>query len=119
MELDIANKKLLENLDLINQKEKRIKILEEAIPFDVKEGERLMCVIFQSFTDQSIHYPFLCTNKQIFNSLENKLYEKLPDYRQTNNYFVSEGRIINKYQTIEENDLKDGAIIYMTINENN
>ena len=117
MELDIANKKLLENLDLINQKEKRIKILEEAIPFDVKEGERLMCVIFQSFTDQSIHYPFLCTNKQIFNSLENKLYEKLPEYRQTNNYFISDGEPINKYHTMEENNIRDGAIICMNVNE--
>ena len=119
MELDEANKKLLENLDLINQKEKRIKILEEGIPFDIKEGERLMCVIFQSSTDQTIHYPFLCTNKQVFNHLENKLYEKLPEYKQTDNYFVSNGTTINKYQTMEENNLKDGAIICMNINEVN
>ena len=119
MQLDDANKKLIENLDLIHQKEKRIKILEEGIPFDLKEGERLMCVIFQSFTDQTIHYPFLCTNKQIFNHLENKLYEKLPEYKQTNNYFISNGTNINKYQTMEENNLQDGAIICMGIDEFN
>ena len=78
-----------------------------------------MCVIFQSFTDQTIHYPFLCTNKQIFNSLENKLYEKSPESKLTNNYFVSNGKIINKYQTMEENNLQDGAVICMDINEFN
>jgi hypothetical protein len=51
--------------------------------------------------------------------LENKLYEKLPEYKQTNNYFISNGTNINKYQTMEENNLQDGAIICMGIDEFN
>ena len=49
-ELIELNEKLIKNndkgiIDLICQKEKNINILKSVIPFDVKEGEKLMCVI--------------------------------------------------------------------------
>ena len=118
-QLDKANKKLIDNLDSINQKDKRIKILEDAIPFNIKEGDHLMCVIFQSFNNQAIHYPFLCTNKQVFTNLENLLYERIPEYKRTNNYFISNGKIIEKYLSLEENNIRDGDIICMNINDIN
>lgn len=106
-------------LDLITKKDKEIDILKSSIPFDIKEGEKIMLVIFQCVDDQSVHYPFLCTNKQIFNIVENKLYEKEPKYKETDNYFIVNSNMIVKTKSLEENNIKDGDIILMFINELN
>ena len=101
----------------IDETNKKIKILENCIPFEIREGEKLMCVIFISSIDKRIHCPFICTNKQMFNVLENSLYEKFPEYKNNNNDFISEEKIIDRNKTLEENNLKDGAIIDMNIKE--
>ena len=76
-----------------------------------------MCVIIQSPQDQSIHYPILCKNNQPFNYLENLLYEKYPEYKETQNYFVAHSIKINKYQTLDENRIRDGEIIFFNVKE--
>ena len=116
-QIDESDKKLIENSELINQKEKKIEILEKCIPFKIKEGEKLMCVIVISSIDTRIHCPFICTNKQIFKVLENSLYEKFPEYKNNDIDFISDEKIINKNETMEGNNLKDGAIIDMKIKE--
>ena len=104
-------------LALINEKEKEINFVKSNLPFEFKEGEKLMCVIFQCTDDQTLHYPMICKNTQIFNTLENSLYEKYNKYKKTENYFVCNGNRILKSTSLEENGIKDGSIIMMTVIE--
>ena len=110
--------KLKENSDQIlssiGEKERIMNKLKENLGFEIKEDENLMCVIFQCTDDQEIHYPIICKDKQIFNSLENKLYEKYTKYKESENFFFSEAKKINKLKTLKENNIKNGQIIFMT-----
>ena len=93
------------SLELLGQKEKEINKLKSSIPFDISEGEKLMNVLFIS---ASIQEPIMCTQKQIFNEVENKLYEKFPELKNGEYYFLVGGNKVNKYLTLEENKIKDG-----------
>jgi hypothetical protein len=63
------------------------------------------------FLSASIQEPIICTQKQIFNEVENKLYEKFPELKNGEYYFLIGGNKVNKYLTLEENNIKDGAKI--------
>ena len=63
------------------------------------------------FLSASIREPIICTQKQIFNEVENKLYEKFPELKLGAYYFLIDGNKVNNYLTLEENNIKDGAII--------
>ena len=120
-----------QEIGIIKQKDEKISILEEnnksllsvikkyndmknalksSLPFDINEGEKLMCLIIQS-TDQSVHYPIICKNTLKFFEVENLLYEKCPEYKETENYFLVNGDKINKSKTLIENRIKDGQVI--------
>ena len=44
------------------------------------------------------------------------IYEKYPKYMETTNYFLVGAHKINRKQTIEENNIKNGDIITLYIN---
>ena len=115
-ELNVMKENSNNILAAINEKEKEINFVRSSLPFQFKEGEKLMCVIFQNI-DQSIHYPMICKNTQIFNNLENLLYEKFDKYKETENYFLCSGKRIIKTKTLEENNIKDGSIILLNVLE--
>ena len=52
--------------------------LKSSLPFDINEGEKLMCLIIVS-DDSRIHFPIICKNTHRFNELENLIYEKWPE----------------------------------------
>ena len=89
------------------------------LPFELEKGENLMCIIFQSFSDTTIHYPFICKNKQVFEDLENHFYEKYPQFKDTQNYFMVDTFPIDTKKTLEENKIKNGSIIIININDLN
>ena len=115
-ELNVMKENSNNILAAINEKEKEINFVRSSLPFQFKEGEKLMCVIFQNI-DQSIHYPMICKNTQIFNNLENLLYEKFDKYKETENYFLCSGKRIIKTKTLEENNIEDGSIILLNVLE--
>ena len=63
----------------IEIKKKELAIFKSVIPFDLKEGEQILTVIFVS-SDQKVHYSFICKNTEKFNNVENRLYEIYPQY---------------------------------------
>ena len=106
------------NIQQISKKEeekKEIIIKKSKSPYEIKEDEKLMCVCFMMESENEIHCPIICKNKQIFNELEDALYDKYPDCRQTENYFICNGNIINKDKTLEENNIQNGSVIIMGI----
>ena len=84
--------------------------LKTSLPFDITEGEKLMCLIFIN-DGQTVKQPIICKDTHKFNEVENLLYEKCPEYKETENYFLVNGDKINKSKTLIENRIKDGQVI--------
>ena len=78
--------------------------------------ENPISVIF-TCTDQTFNYPIICKKNQKFSEVENLLYEQYPQYKNTNNFFLCHGNIIDSSKTMKENKLNHGDIIVMTINQ--
>ena len=64
-------------------------------------------------TDQIIHLSLKCIKTEIFAHIEEKLYKEYPDYKETNNYFLSKGKQILRFKTIEENNIEDGYTVML------
>jgi len=68
--------------------------------------------------DQIINnYTVIAKNTDKFSKLEDKLYENYPNYKDINNYFISNGNIIKREQTLEENKIKNNDILTLIIND--
>ena len=111
-----VEKEILELVKELRNKEKEIQSLKSAFPFVIKQGEKLMSIIFIS-VDQKIHHSFICKNTDMFINIEKSLYDIYPEYRESENYFLLRGVKINKYKSLENNNIKDSDII--TLNQYN
>ena len=117
--IDFKNESKEKFLEAIMEKDKEIKELKLKLsryPFELMEGEKIMAIILTS-VDQKIHYSIICKNKEKFNIIENKFYEAYPDYIETENFFTLNGKKINKYKTLEENNIKNNDIILLNVFE--
>ena len=74
--------------------------------------EDIKCVNFASM-DQAIHYSIPCIASDTFAEVEELLYKQFPEYRETNNYFVANGKEILRFKTISENNIKNGFPIML------
>ena len=117
LEKSIENKDI--NINELNKiivvKEKKMSILEKKLsrfPFELKEEEKLMTVIFTTM-DQKFHYSIICKNSDIFNTIENKLYDVFSEYSETENYFLLKGNKINKVKTLEYNKIQNNDLIIL------
>ena len=116
-QLKILNNSLNNNLnkDKIKELTEEIKKKDKIIsnyPVQLSEGEKLLSVMFVSL-DQKIHYSVICKDTDIFNVIENKLYETYPEYKNIdNNFFVNEIKI-NRYKNLEFNKIKNKDIIIL------
>ena len=72
----------------------------------------IMVITFIS-SDQQINYGMKCLKTDIFAEVEEKLYKRYPEYRETNNNFVAKGNIILRFKSINDNRIKDGDIIQL------
>jgi hypothetical protein len=71
-----------------------------------------MSVIITS-SDEKIYYSIICKNKEKFSRLEEILYEKVPDYFDSDIYFSVNGKVINRYKTLKENNIHDSDVIIL------
>ena len=126
------NNEKLKNIDLQNKIDKQINIihnndskindlyariddLKEKLsryPFELKKDEKMISVIFTS-DDQKIHFSVICKNTEKFNKLEDKLYNDYPEYSEINNYFSVNGNRIQKFKTLDENNIRNSDIIIL------
>ena len=63
--------------------------------------------------DQNINFAIKCLATDIFAEVEEKLYQKYGEYRETNNNFTANGRIILRFKNINDNHIKDGDTIQL------
>ena len=78
----------------------------------INPDEKIIAALFIS-SDEKITYAIPCKNTTPFVKIEEKLYEEYPEYKETENYFINNGNVINKFKTIEENNIKTGKPIIL------
>ena len=67
----------------------------------------VLCINFM-LSDQNVPYAVTCLKTDIFAEIEEKLYKKYPEYRETNNNFIVNEREILRFKTIDENKIGNG-----------
>ena len=72
----------------------------------------MITVIFTSI-DNKILYSMICKNKDNFIKLEAELYTAYPEYSNQYNYFLSNGVKIDKYISLEQNNIHNSGVIVL------
>ena len=79
--------------------------------FDLNE---MMTVNFISM-DQNVHFAVPCLGQNTFAEIEEKLYKQYPEYRETNNNFIANGKEILRFKTISENKIGNGLPVTLIV----
>ena len=74
----------------------------------------MMSVCFISM-DGNVHFAVPCLGQNTFAEVEEKLYKKYPEYRETNNNFIANGKEILRFKTISENKIGDGLPVTLIV----
>ena len=74
----------------------------------------IMCVNFIS-SDQNVHYAATCLKTNTFAEVEEKLYKQYPQYRETNNNFIANGKLVLRFKTIGENNIGNGKPVTLIV----
>lgn len=77
-------------------------------------NDNKISLYFQS-VDQKIKETILCQSNEKFHILEGILYEKYPQYKESENYFIVNGVKVNRFKTLKENNIKNGHKIVLNI----
>ena len=99
--------------NIINQKESEINNLKLQLKNNNFKEKKLVdfddikIVNFIS-TDAKVHFATKCAKNNTFAEIEEELYRKYPEYRETNNTFEANGNKILRFKTIEENNIGNG-----------
>ena len=100
--------------DYINKIKELEKEIEKFKKYCLLPEEKLITIKFISF-EQKINFDTVAKNTDNFAKLEASLYEKYPKYKDTENYFLVNGKKLNKHRTLEENKIKDNDILTLCI----
>ena len=64
-------------------------------------------------SDYNINHGIKCLKTDIFAEIEEKLYQKYNELRETNNIFIADGKYVKRFKKICENNIKDGDKIQL------
>ena len=95
---------------MIIQKDKEINELKLKIPNEYVKMKNIMVINFLS-TDQNIRCGISCLPDDTFAEVEEKLYKRFNEFRNTNNILLFGGNIILRFKKVRENNIHDGDTI--------
>ena len=76
------------------------------------ESEKIISVLFMTQGNQDIiNYSMACRTTDLFSSLEERLYQDFPKYRNVEKIFMVSANRIFSDKTLEENNIKNNDII--------
>ena len=64
-----------------------------------------------------INYSMICRTKELFVTLEKRLYHDFPKYRDVETFFMVRGNKILRFKTLEENNIRNNDIILLFTND--
>ena len=121
LEKIISEKELLEKAikekenEIINLKNEIEKKKENNSFNKTYHSQEQMITLNFSSTDSKILYTIPCLNKDVFVDVEKKLYDKYPENKEKNINFLSQGKLVLRFKTVEENKLESGIPIVMQV----
>lgn len=105
-----------EVFDLANLVKKKDEEIEElrtkTFPYNLKPGEKLMSVTFIS-EENKTYCSIICKKNDIFVYVENRFYEVHQEYRKEENNYYCNNNKINRFLSLEKNNIGDHDIIYL------
>ena len=116
IEKELLQKNIKEKEEEINNLKNEIQQKHENNSFNKTfyTRDQMIALNFIS-TDSTLHYAIPCLNKDLFVDVEKKLYDKYPQYKERNNNFLSQGKVVLRFKTIGENHLESGIPIIMQV----
>ena len=72
--------------------------------------ETIIAINFISLS-YNINYPMACKKTDIFSKIEKKLYQEYPILKSKKIYFISNGNVIDKALTFQQNQINSGSTI--------
>ena len=112
-QINIDNK-LSNNNSQIN----RILELEDEIKklktYFLSPGDKLISIKLIS-TDQKVNFSTYAKVNDRFRKIEDIVYDKYPEYQEYENFFLVNGKRVNKNKTLEENNIKDEDVLTLSI----
>ena len=76
------------------------------------ESGKIISVLFMTQGNQDIiNYSMVCRTTDLFSSLEERLYQDFPNYRNVEKIFMVNANRIFKDKTLEENNIEHNDII--------
>ena len=103
---------------IIIQKDKEINELKSKLPKHNLSMNDIMVINFLS-TDQNIRCGIPCLADDTIAEVEEKLYQKFNEFRNTNNILLSGGNIILRFKKVRENNIHNGDTILIQSAINN
>ena len=76
----------------------------------------LLNITFKSI-DQKVDISFTCQKNDRFVRIEEKLYDEYPEFKELNTYFTVNGRVIKRFKSMLENDIRNNDKILLNIYE--
>ena len=78
----------------------------------IHPGDKILAINFVSMGSQDIgHFNLICKNTDLFVTLEARLYEVYPQFKDFDTYFMVNTKRIKRFKTVEENGIKSNDII--------
>ena len=115
---DNNDKEIINNLkETIKIKDKEINDLKDKLQKSGKDKkfvdfDNIIVIDFIS-SDQNINCGIKCLKTDTFAEVEEKLYQRYEKFRETNNNFIANGKLILRFKKIFENGIKDGDKIQL------
>ena len=75
--------------------------------------DEIMIVYFQTQDQEINHVGIKCLPSDTFADVEEKIYKKFNNYRNTNNTPICNGRIVLRFKTLSENKIKDENVVQL------
>ena len=101
--------------EMIKMKDNIINDLKNQLKNEEHKTVNYDDILFVHFIskDLKLNYPIKCLKTDTFAVVEEKLYQKYEEYRETNNNFTANGRIVLRFKSISDNHIKDGDKIQL------
>ena len=101
----------------INNKNNQINSLKQQLQNIKNNNGKIIqnkdkCVTFIS-QDSTLFFGVSCSGDSTFAEVEEKLYQEYPEYRETNNTFLAQGKIILRFKTIDQNNIGTGKPVIL------